>query len=1004
MILLIFLLLNSNRINAQSTYSVNWFTDSEGLPQNSIKDIALDRYGYVWLSSENGLARYDGSKFKIFNTENIQGIGSNRMRFLEGNMQTDSLFTFDNQNQLVLIHKGIAKRINDSIYSPGNFITDNPDYINTNRMIGGYHFIPENLYLQLYKHNGGYFSIGKDTIREYDKNRDLKNHKLFPITSTSQFFLFDNRLHVLDDNNKFISFNEDGVSNKYPDKKLGNDITVYSNDVNHQTFLYSHTQKALYLIESITDTIKTRLVFEDFDLKSKMIISVCYDTQNRILYLGSLSSGLFVVKKNYFNNIHTNPGGNDNVEYAMAALNDSTVLTAFGGIVINNKLTDKWDIKDQTDKYGILKDRNDNIWSIKGSTLYKFSKGNDYEVADSITFGSRIMTLFLDQKDILWVGTDTHYKITGGIFSLDITTEKPIPKKHLDIYFKISCISTNYDGKYLIGGWDGLYSFDPDKEKKSLKKIDSLGTANIRSLYRTGKDIWVTTYDKGFFLYNKEKTVAFPHDENNYLATAHCIIEDRKGFFWITTNKGLFQVSKQSLYDYANGKIDIPYYHYYDKNSGFLTNEFNGGCYPCGIMLPNDQIYVPSLDGVVSFNASEIKPVLPKGTVYFDEIEMDGTKQFMEDGLEIGQDVERITFYISSPNYGHTNNNNIEVTLDGSSGQQWNRINEKQTISYTNLPPGKHTLTARKLAGFNSDYTYKSITFFIPPAFWQTLWFKLLVCTLLLATIYLSIRIRTRYIHYKNILLQKKIAEHTIQLKNIIGSLRKTKDDLSTQIKNQKRLIRTITHDIKSPLKYLTITSQHIYINPNDSDEELKENIKSIYTSSFQLYHFVNNILDYSKAFLNTNEPNIEEFNLYHLVNDKVSLFHNITRSKRILVINNIHSDFVIKLNKQLFSIIIHNLLDNAVKNTYHGKIVFDYFVENEKIYFSITDTGIGMEPDLVAYYQALGDNNEQEIKNRKIKGLGLKVIIEIIMVLNGNIIIDSTSEGTKITLSFDIK
>lgn len=998
-------LFTTNRITSQSSYSINWFTDSDGLPQNSIKDIFFDKYGFVWLSTENGIVRYDGLKFKLFNDENILGINANRIRFFEGKMDTDSIYTLNELNEAILIRKGVAKKINNSLYTPGNYLTDNPHYINFNGMIGGYRFIRKDQYLHLNKHDRGHFMIGKDTVREFNGNGHLESLYHFPIKPLSQFFVFGGSLYVLENQNKLLCFQKDGIMGKHIDPKIGKDLTVYINGINNQLFLYSHALKSLYLIEAITDKVETRLILENFDFKSKMVWSVCYNKEKDILFLGSTTHGLCIIKKNLFKSLRINPKNHDNVEYAMTTISDSTILTASGGIIFNKELISKLDLKNKADKYGILKDRNGDIWSTMRPTLYKLKREYNYKEYDSWKFDSSIKAIFIDEKDILWIATDSNSKKGGAIFSIDIAKANPEIKKHVNLNFMVSCMASNHDGTLFIGGLGGFYKFDPKKKEYPLEKIKSLGDANVRSIYKTGKDVWVTTYGRGFFLYdtNRKKAVAFPLDQNKFLATAHCIVEDQKGFFWITTNKGLFQVSKQSLYHYASGKIDIPYYHYYDKSSGFVTNEFNGGCYPCGTQLPNNQIYIPSLHGVVTFNASKVKPILPEEDIYFNEIEIDGKRQFIDGHFQLNRKFGRLTFFISSPNFGHFYNNKIEVQLKGVDKQEWTLLNQEQTISYTNLTPGDYTLTARKLSGFNSEYIHKSIAFYIPPAFWQTLWFKILLGLIALLCIFFFIKIRTHYIRHKNILLEKKIKEHTIHLKYTISSLRRTKNDLNHQIKNEKRLVRSITHDIKSPLKYLAIIGKNIYENSGDVQEDLRKNIKSMYTSSFQLYHFIDNVLDYYRTLLQTEKPAIKDFNLHYLVKEKAALFNSIALSKRILLINNIPSNILLKLNKQLFSIIIHNLLDNAVKNTFSGKIVFDFFAKGEKIIFSIKDDGSGMDSKLVEYYMLLKKSINKRSLSQNKNGLGLKIIIEILIIMNGDILIKSQKDvGTEILLIFD--
>ena len=79
--------------NAQNNYYEQWFSaETEDLPQNSIKSIVPDKYGFIWMTTENGLLRYDGRKFKVFNSSN-SNLTSNRFAYISGNIKKDSLIT-----------------------------------------------------------------------------------------------------------------------------------------------------------------------------------------------------------------------------------------------------------------------------------------------------------------------------------------------------------------------------------------------------------------------------------------------------------------------------------------------------------------------------------------------------------------------------------------------------------------------------------------------------------------------------------------------------------------------------------------------------------------------------------------------------------------------------------------------------------------------------------------------------------------------------------------------
>lgn len=59
----------------------SWTTDN-GLPRNSITSIIQTRDGYLWLATVEGLVRFDGVQFKVFNKNNTKGLNTNRFRIL----------------------------------------------------------------------------------------------------------------------------------------------------------------------------------------------------------------------------------------------------------------------------------------------------------------------------------------------------------------------------------------------------------------------------------------------------------------------------------------------------------------------------------------------------------------------------------------------------------------------------------------------------------------------------------------------------------------------------------------------------------------------------------------------------------------------------------------------------------------------------------------------------------------------------------------------------------
>lgn len=245
----------------------------------------------------------------------------------------------------------------------------------------------------------------------------------------------------------------------------------------------------------------------------------------------------------------------------------------------------------------------------------------------------------------------------------------------------------------------------------------------------------------------------------------------------------------------------------------------------------------------------------------------------------------------------------------------------------------------------------------------------------------------------------QELNTRTLLLNETVKALENSRDGLRQQSRLQKKLIAAITHDIKSPLKYLMLTGKNLYRNSKQLNSNSEQSIRAIYTSAFQMYHFTNNLLQYASLYQEDTPITASSFNLDDLVQEKISIFKEMISSQNNKVVNNIPAHLLVCTNKELLSVIIHNLLDNAIKYTSNGHIYFSANQHRGKLQLCIQDTGIGMAPELVNWC-----NNRQAVKDFMIEneahGLGWAMVKELIGLIKGHIMVQSKSgSGTLILL-----
>lgn len=989
---LIFLLFICQTGFSQGNFYSEWFSaDSNHLPQNSVKSIVPDKYGFLWLSTENGIVRYDGQNFKIFNSENVKGLDSNRMLLFTGSIKKDSILVYNDKGKPLLINERTVKRIN-KIKRPGKLVRSLDK--NAYNIHPAIRFAKKQSAFALTVKDNTYL-LYNDSIFIYDNNYKLTRQFKYTFKDSPRFFVGSQNLYILGEDNNYSLCDTPSDYKKFD--RAFKDIKIYTNVAAQQSFIYSNKQ--LFYITEDNGQLTTHLIYTDFDCETNNIVSVYYDVQNDVLFLGSTNKGLLIVKRQDFKH-NTTPyhhsSGTDDVYYALAKYTNNSILTSTGEIFGQNGETSIIDIGPYTDKYMLVIDDNGDVWTKKSKWLYRFSKKSNFKKFEKWEFRTPLSTLTKALDGTIFIGVFADAGKKGGLlYTIDPKVALPSPQFLFNLGFAPSEI-TDIDGKTLwAGSWKGLYKIYLNiKKVQRIKGID----AHVRNIYApNANEAWIGTYSRGFYLYRNNKFVNLPADRNGYLLTSHCITEDHKGFIWITTNKGLFTAKKQDIYNYADNKTKQVYYHLYDKNSGFLNNEFNGGCKPCSVNLSNEAIFFPSMDGVVYFNPDNIKKRQPQNNIFLDQTDIDTVSYNASEKPIFKRNFGKIKFFLSSPFFGNAYNQNIETRLEGSVTQDWTPMTENN-VSFSTLPPGDYVLKTRKLEGFGSKYIYRDFNFRITPAFWQTGWFKILMVFCGMLLIYLIYKLRVRYIKHKNIQLEKQVVLKTEQLQTTIIALRQTKNDLSKQVSNHKNLIKTITHDIKSPLKFIAITGRFIYKNIDKPETLSKDDIKAIYTSSSQLYHFVDNFLDYAKETdLNNNDS--EPYSLYSLINEKAGFFKNIAAAGKTIIKNEVESSLFITLNRHLLAIILHNLLDNALKNTFEGIISIGAVAKDQELSIAIKDTGKGMNPETVNYYMALAEGKSALSKQ---KGMGLHMIIELLAIIGGTIHIQSEiNKGTTITLSF---
>lgn len=177
--------------------------------------------------------------------------------------------------------------------------------------------------------------------------------------------------------------------------------------------------------------------------------------------------------------------------------------------------------------------------------------------------------------------------------------------------------------------------------------------------------------------------------------------------------------------------------------------------------------------------------------------------------------------------------------------------------------------------------------------------------------------------------------------------LQEAKEKAEQSNKLKSAFLANMSHEIRTPLNAI-VGFSNLMAYSNDNDEK-KDYFNIINTNNELLLRLISDILDLSKIEAGMLELKPEEFNIEELFNNL-----NYTFSQRIaspdvqLICETPGQDRIIYLDKNRFTQVITNFVNNAVKFTPAGEIKLGYKFEEDGLKIYVADTGIGIAPDKI--------------------------------------------------------
>jgi signal transduction histidine kinase len=962
-------------------YSVTIYNSDNGLPQTSVGQTAMDKNGFLWLATQGGLVRFDGTQFVTYNRLNVPALTSNRI--LKVGLRSDSVVYFADENANLYsfdVHNNVVRLpFNDYnkaivIQSPTRHfdVVESLEKADRERVksvippeqtLIFYHPITKNEGY-LWVHANWLFYISNKKIKtSIDVRENVKGRLM------SNFGLFQDTLYCMDSESRLNKVDKDGARSVVSLKILDNGHWREEPTVGLQ--LFPATDRMLLLRNGrLYDAVasgETDLFCKPWLALNGLndINSYRYIPEKGIHVIGSTINGLVIVKPKQFRTV-TLPGSN-NIFYAQETFGKTSVFTTAGAVSeFGSPQTVPVEMLRQT---GILREPDNNYWvSTKHSEIAHLDAQLNVIGRIKLHRAARIFRRTPDGR--IWISTlDKRFGRLSGdsIVWSKLHVESP----------RLNFLPVGNHTFWMSDGL-GLFHYNESSGKKTVVK--GMSGKEVREFYfDKQKTLWLGTYGDGFFALRKGKLTRLPADRNGHLLFVHSFLEDNRGFMWITTNHGLFKCKVQDLYDYLDGKIGSVYYYYYDKSNGFKTNEFNGGYPPSGIVLPNGKFSFPSMEGLVQFHPDSIRDILPASEIFIDKVFVDGKEVSVNETFEFKPSVEHIEIKVVSPYFGLAENQSLEYTIQGM-GERWYPVNTSGTIVLNRLAYGDYLLKVKKAAGFGSG-NMKVLTrkIKVHPFWYQTWVFRISLLALLVVAIYAIVRLRYRYLMRSKQVLETQVRERTKELEH------------SNMLK--AKITALLAHDLQSPIYFLNTLAEYISSAVDRNEyHNLSRGAYEIRNAAGKMHAFVKEINLWSKSQQDGFYITRTTFLFDELISELKSFFDDLLKAKGNTLILDSTEPESIYSNRDILKSILRNLIDNANKHTQNGHITVKLSKECDGTFsLVVSDNGSGMSIHELTSLRNRIENKDAALGIDAGARLGFQIIIDFANLLQCGLSLDST-------------
>lgn len=693
--------LNPERLPSQ--YLFERYGRDSGLPSDTIWTSREGPNGYLWIGTRAGLARFDGSRFKVFNSLTHPAFTANDVRDLEWTPSGELYIATYGAGVLIKrgtifekldksegladnivydIHRarngaiwfatgeGVSRLLNDELRS---WTTD--DGLGANRVLRVAEAADGTIWVAGLFGGTSYFNGTGFT--SFDANSGLDSSQIHLLSSDAEEGIMvgtaTGKVYAL---SKTAPPRELAWSQAFPIQE-----SLRDSDGNHWVGTYG---KGLWRhnSEEFVPVVPPR------DDQLTHIYNLYEDTSGNLW--ASSTSGLYRVTDSVFSAVGANEGLS-NSTFVVTAANKGglwvgTESTGLFHLAADGAATQPIQALRDKDISSLMQRENGDLWvGTFGEGIFVHSPDSgELTRLDAASGLSSPHVFSLAETDLgeVWIGAG------NGVFRWSPSSAQSIERQTPFGEWAFRHIQQSANGSLWFSSDSGIFERRVDGSLQCWDQEQGLSSNVVTASLEDDRGIiWIITRDGGLARLESGSLFTYGADNGFQMLSAFGILEDRARNLWISGGTGLLRVSRDDLDAIARGEPRTLRAKNFDENDGLRTGQFIGGYQPSAWVDATNRLWFVSARGLTGINPKEFPDKTASLNAVIETVRVDGIEIPLQEPLQLPANFRNLEIDYSAPELSGATSLRFRYT-NSAQENLWENVGGRRTAYYTNLPPG----------------------------------------------------------------------------------------------------------------------------------------------------------------------------------------------------------------------------------------------------------------------------------------------------------------------------